>query len=283
MPDGHHALLLTAALLLVGLPAAAQEVLIEKRTNGEDADTPPGPTLTASNPVTWTYEVTNGSGRDLVSIVVTDDQGVTVTCPAAALGPGESMTCTGNGTVVEGQYANVGTVTAEDPNGTPVEASDPSHYFGQAAPALTLEKSTEGEDADTPPGPSLAVGDPVDWEYFVENVGSETVSDIAVTDDQGVAVTCPGTTLAPDGSMTCTASGIVQPGQYANVGAASGLLPDETEVAASDPSHYFGQSLLLEKNTNGFDADTPPGPTIEAGSTVTWEYEVTNPGPATVT
>lgn len=258
-------------------------MLIEKRTNGQDADTPPGPVLTVGDPVTWTYEVTNASGRDLVEIVVTDDQGVTVSCPATTLGPGEAMTCTANGTVVEGQYANVGTVTAEQPDGTPVEASDPSHYFGQAAPALTLEKTTEGVDADTPPGPSLAVGDPVDWEYLVENVGSETVSDIAVTDDQGVTVTCPGSTLDPGESMTCTASGTVEPGQYANVGAASGLLPDETPVAASDPSHYFGQSLLLEKSTNGFDADTPPGPVVEAGSTVSWTYEVTNPGPATVT
>ncbi|HUP21896.1 MAG TPA: GEVED domain-containing protein [Thermoanaerobaculia bacterium] len=283
MPDRRQAILLTAALLLVGLPAAAQEVLIEKRTNGQDADTPPGPALLVGDPVTWTYEVTNATGRDLVSIVVTDDQGVTVTCPAAALGPGESMTCTGNGTVVAGQYANVGTVTAEQPDGTPVEASDPSHYFGQAQPALTLEKSTEGIDADTPPGPVLAVGDPVDWTYEVTNVGSEAVSDIAVTDDQGVVVSCPGTDLSPGASMTCTASGTVEPGQYANVGAVEGLLPDETPVAASDPSHYFGQSLLLEKRTNGFDADTPPGPVVEAGSTVTWTYEVTNPGPETVT
>jgi uncharacterized repeat protein (TIGR01451 family) len=275
--------LLAAALLLAVMPAMAQEVLIEKRTNGQDADLPPGPVLTVGDPVTWTYEVTNSGGRDLVDIVVTDDQGVTVSCPATTLGPGEAMTCAADGTVVAGQYANVGTVTAEQPDGSPVEDSDPSHYFGQAAPALTLEKSTEGVDADTPPGPSLAVGDPVDWEYFVENVGDETVSDIEVTDDQGVAVTCPSTTLAAGESMTCTASGTVEPGQYANVGAASGLLPDEIPVAASDPSHYFGQSLLLEKSTNGFDADTPPGPVVEAGSTVSWTYEVTNPGPATVT
>jgi hypothetical protein len=271
------------AALAASLPAAAQDVLIEKRTNGQDADSPPGPVLVVGDPVAWTYEVTNATGRDLVEIVVTDDQGVVVSCPATTLGPGESMTCTGNGTVQAGQYANVGTVTAEQPDGTPVEDSDPSHYFGQEAPALSIEKSTEGVDADTPPGPALAVGDAVAWEYLVENVGSDPVSDIEVTDDQGVVVTCPQTALDPGESMTCTASGTVEPGQYANVGAVSGLLPGEEEVAASDPSHYFGQTLLLEKLTNGQDADTPPGPVVEAGSTVTWTYEVTNPGPATVT
>jgi uncharacterized repeat protein (TIGR01451 family) len=260
----------------------AQEVLIEKRTDGQDADSPPGPTLTASDPVSWTYAVANASSRDLVDIVVIDDQGVTVSCPATNLGPGESMTCTASGTVVEGQYANVGTVTAEEPDGTPVEASDPSHYFGQ--PALTLEKSTEGFDADFPPGPSLPVGGVVAWEYRVTNVVSRTVSGISVTDDQGVVVTCPDTTLGAGESMTCTASGTVEPGQYANLGTATGELaaPGGT-VSASDPSHYFGLLIGIEKATNGEDADTPRGPTLPVGHPVAWTYVVTNFSDETVT
>lgn len=269
--------------LAAARPAAAQEILLEKRTNGQDADLPPGPVLTVGDPVAWTYQVTNASGRDIVAIEVTDDQGVVVTCPGTTLAAGVSMTCTGNGTVQAGQYANVGSVTAELQDGTPVGDSDPSHYFGQAAPALTLEKATEGIDADAPPGPSLAAGDAVAWTYEVTNVGGETIGEIEVTDSEGETVTCPETELDSGESMTCTASGTVQPGQYSNIGSATGILPDESPVAASDPSHYFGQTLLVEKSTNGFDADVPPGPTIEAGETVTWTYEVTNPGPATVT
>jgi len=274
-------------LVLLGLtcaPAAAQsQILLEKATNGQDADSPPGPVLTVGDPVAWTYQVTNTGSRDITNLAVTDDQGVVVTCPGTMLAPGASMVCTGNGTAQEGQYANVGTVSAELPDGTAVEDSDPSHYFGQALAAVDLEKATNGVDADTAPGPSLPVGAAVTWTYTVTNVGSETLSDIAVTDDQGVVVTCPGTTLPAGEFFVCTGNGTVQPGQYANLGTVTASLPDESTAGDSDPSHYFGQVLSLEKATNGEDADLPPGPSLFAGSAVNWTYEVTNPGPGTVT
>ena len=275
-----------AALLFVvhtSTALAQVDVDIEKFTNGQNADVPPGPILIAGDPVTWTYQVTNTGSRALVNIAVTDDQGVIVTCPQTTLDAGTSMTCTGNGTATVGQYANVGTVEAELPDSSIASDSDPSHYFGQAELAITLEKSTNGVDADTAPGPVLPVGGTVNWTYEVTNVSADTLIEIAVTDDQGVVVTCPGTDLDPGESMTCTGSGTVQPGQYANIGSVTALLPTEDEVAASDPSHYYGQALLLETATNGEDADTPPGPLLDVGATVDWTYAVTNPGPATVT
>lgn len=233
--------------------------------------------------MTWTYVVTNSGSRDLTNIVVTDDQAVSVSCPATTLPAGESFTCTASGVAQAGQYANIGTVTASLPNGMQVSDSDPSHYFGQDQAAVTLEKSTNGFDADTAPGPSLPVGAAVTWEYAVTNTGTDPLSNITVSDDQGVPVSCPATDLAAGAPMTCTASGIVQPGQYANVGSVTAELPGGALVAASDPSHYYGQVLLLEKATNGQDADLPPGPTLDAGAAVAWTYVVTNPGPAAVT
>ena len=47
----------------------------------------------------------------------------------------------------------------------------------------------------------------------------------------------------------------------------------------TDPSHYYGTvtgGIDIEKATNGVDADTPTGPMIPAGNTVTWTYVVTN-------
>ena len=49
------------------------------------------------------------------AIVVTDDRGVTVTCPPATLAPGAQTTCTANGVAAAGQYANIGSVTASRP------------------------------------------------------------------------------------------------------------------------------------------------------------------------
>ena len=100
------------------------------------------------------------------------------------------MTCTGDGIAEAGQYANLGTVTGTDELDAELTDTDPSHYFGVAS-AIEIEKATNGEDADGPPGPFIAVGDPVDWTYVVTNTGNITLVDVVVTDDQGVAVTCP--------------------------------------------------------------------------------------------
>jgi uncharacterized repeat protein (TIGR01451 family) len=270
-------------LLSVAGGVLAQDVDIEKYTNGQDADVAPGPVLIVGSPVTWTYVVTNTSGRDLTNITVTDDQGVTVTCPGTTLEAGLSFTCTATGTAVLGQYANIGTVNATMPNSAVVTDSDPSHYFGQAEPSIAIEKRTNGVDADSPPGPIVSVGSTVNWEYEITNIGTEALENIAVTDDQGVTVSCPGTTLAAGASMICTASGIATVGQYTNIGSVSATRSVSLDTtAATDVSHYFGQTLRLVKKTNGIDVSAAPGPVIPPGQTVTWTYEVTNPGPATV-
>ncbi len=262
----------------------AQEIDIQTYTNGQDADTPPGPALTAGATVNWTYLVSNTGSRPLANIVVTDDQGVTVTCPATTLDAGLSFVCTASGVATLGQYANIGSVTATQPDTTVVNASDPSHYFGEPEPSVTIETRTNGADADTPTGPSVPVGSTVNWTYEITNIGSQDLGDIIVTDSGGAVVTCPGTTLAIGASMTCTASGTATVGQYANTGSVTATLAvSEDGVAASDPSHYYGQTLEIIKRTNGIESHSAPGPTLIIGSTVNWTYQVTNPGPATVT
>ena len=108
-------------------------VRIKKSTNGQDADEAPGPTIAVGAAVSWDYVVTNTGTVALTGIVVTDDRGVRVSCPAANLTAGQAMTCTGSGTATAGQYVNVGTVAA-DWSGGRVTSTDRSHYFGQAAP-----------------------------------------------------------------------------------------------------------------------------------------------------
>ena len=105
-------------------------VRIKKSTNGEDADSAPGPRLEVGSTVTWTYVVTNTGQVGLTEVVVTDDRGVAVSCPATSVAVGGSMTCTGSGVATAGQYRNVGMVTAKSTAGT-VTHSDASHYFGE--------------------------------------------------------------------------------------------------------------------------------------------------------
>jgi hypothetical protein len=106
------------------------EVRIEKLTNGADANSAPGPSIEVGKPVIWEYVVTNTGTVPLTGILVSDDRGVSVTCPKPTLEPGETMTCTGTGTAILGQYRNVGTVTAGSTVGSATD-SDASHYLGK--------------------------------------------------------------------------------------------------------------------------------------------------------
>lgn len=124
---------------------------------------------------------------------------------------------------------------------------------------ITIEKATNGEDADLPTGPEIVVGDPVTWTYAVTNTGEVTLNNVTVTDNQGIIVNCPLTMLTPSQSMTCIATGIATVGQYANIGSVTGT--PETggpPVTDSDPSHYIGLELAAvgdkvfrDENNNG--------------------------------
>ena len=260
-------------------------IAIEKRTNGQHATVAPGPTLTVGSPVTWTYLVTNTGDANLTEVKVADDKGVAVTCPKTSLHPGEAMTCTGAGTAVAGPYENTGTVTASDSCGVKVSAHDISHYSGEAKPAsILIKKYTNGDDADVAPGPQIQVGAPVLWDYKVTNNGQVDLSSVHVTDNRGVAVACPKTSLAAGEVMHCSGNGTATAGQYENIGSVTANPPSGPAVSSSDPSHYFGIAppppptacITIKKYTNGDDADTAPGPQINVGAPVLWDYKVTN-------
>ena len=109
-----------------------------------------------------------------------------------------------------------------------------------SGPGVRLEKSTNGQDADSAPGPAIEVGDHVSWTYVVTNIGSEDLFDVAVSDDRGVDVICPGDSLEIGQRMTCSGHGVAVRGQYRNTGTVVGWTADGTEVTDSDRSHYYG-------------------------------------------
>jgi hypothetical protein len=108
-------------------------------------------------------------------------------------------------------------------------------------PAVQIEKSTNGQDADEAPGPTITVGNSVTWQYVVSNTGTIALTSILVVDDKNVAVSCPSTTLAAGQSMTCTGSGVATAGQYQNLGTVTASSSEGT-VSDTDASHYFGQA-----------------------------------------
>jgi uncharacterized repeat protein (TIGR01451 family) len=278
------------------------EIHIEKKTNGIDADTQPGPIVAIGAAITWTYEVTNIGNLPIYNIIVTDaDLNITPVYQSGdvndddILDLSETWIYQASGTAVAGQHENVGTVDGTDANSTPVSDNDPSHYFAPD-PKIEIRKTTNGEDANTPTGPNILVGDPVTWRYLVTNIGNVPLTSINVTDSEtgvtpyqlidasgyNIGDVNQNNILDVGEAWTYEATDIAAPGQYANTGTAQGQY-NSTPVTDTDESHYFGGNpgIHIEKLVNGEDIDHP-GPglcvCIPVGSTITWTYVVTNIG-----
>ena len=252
---------------------------IVKTTNGGDGlDIPMGA------PVTWTYNVTNCGDVALSNITVTDSHaGVT---PAYVSGDdgdnilqtSEAWIFQASGTAGAGTYTNTGYVDGYYGT-TLVEDDDASSYFG-INPCIHIEKTTNGGD-----GLNISVGDPVTWTYTVTNCGNVPLSNIAVTDSH--AGVTPAYVSGDDGdnilqtteTWIFEASGTAVAGTYTNTGYVDGYY-GTTLVEDDDASSYFGTnpSIDLEKYVNGNDADSPTGPVVAVGSTVTFTFNVTNTG-----
>jgi uncharacterized repeat protein (TIGR01451 family) len=286
----------------------APDIDIEKHTLTVDADLPGGALfIPAGDQVIWEYVVTNTGNVTLNNVAVTDDQtGAVTTCPQTTLAPGESMTCEVTGIAQDttglpgGVYANTGTVTGEDFEGTVVTDDDPSHYQaatsgvrivksvvtpttlgGAPDPANTFDANTLAD------GPMVAVGEDIQYTFEVQNVGTADITSYSVTDPVLGAITCPGGALVAGDSELCTPVASTS---------ATGLNPNLAIVAATfagdpdphfdaDPAVYFGAepAIDVEKITNFVDADTPAeAPEIPVGEPVEWIYRVTNTGNVTL-
>ena len=132
---------------------------LEKYVNGEDADAPTGPEVLAGSQVLWTYHVTNTGNVPLANVAVSDSDS-TVT-PAYVSGDAnndglldvdETWLYEATGIAVAGQYANTGTVRANDTLSQQVTDTDLGHYVGRTA-AVNIEKyvkTTCGGEGLTP-------------------------------------------------------------------------------------------------------------------------------------
>ncbi len=129
-------------------------------------------------------------------------------------------------------------------------------------------------------------GDTIDYTFTVTNTGALPLQEIAVSDPKVGAVTCPGSSLAPGGSETCTASPYTVTkedelaGSVQNTATASGVVqPGYTPVTAqsstSTPTEAPSPRIELVKVADASEGDdVAPG----AGDTITYSYVVSNTG-----
>ncbi len=114
---------------IVALPPSNPGIDVEMFVNGQDADNPPGPTLTPGSTVTLTIVVTNTGDVPLDSIAAINNTTGPLTCPRTELGVGESMEC--NPITVNAEPGQNFTETCVDgfDNTHPVTDCDPVYYL----------------------------------------------------------------------------------------------------------------------------------------------------------
>ena len=240
-----------------------------------------GPTATDVNPlvVTDVFPSTNVGAASLVSAVglagSCNLSGSTVTC-ASGLPSGEqevltfTQTVSGSATVgdVISNTASVTDPTTGDTNDTSTDQAT----VGIAG--LSLAKSAD-------PITYSAVGDVIDYDFVVTNIGDVTLSGpFTVDDDLTTDESCPATaTLAPAASITCTASytitqADIDGGTVTNTATASAdgvtSAADSATVTAAT-----GPALTLAKS-----ADVATYAAV--GDVIAYDFVVTNSGNTTL-
>ncbi|RWL95844.1 MAG: hypothetical protein EOR68_19645 [Mesorhizobium sp.] len=149
---------------------------------------------------------------------------------------------------------------------------------------VTVDGTTEGDDL------TILSGEDISWKYTVTNTGNVALSNVAVTDNQGVTVSPElsggfnvGDTnhdgkLDVGESWIFTGSGTATSGPYANVGSVSASANGIT-VTDTDGSSYFGADpeIAIDKVTVD-DGAVGDGLKILSGEAISWKYTVTNAG-----
>lgn len=246
---------------------------------------------TSATTGTWTSDPTAATAFRVSVPTLTVGSSFTLVVPVSNLGELRYGQSASNRVAASGSY-----------NGNPVAfGSNAASVTVFASPALALVKKTNGVEYSAAPGAIVAVDSPVTWTYELTNTGDTALDAVAISDsftagDGSTGTLTPTSSatgiLAPGETRTFTASGVAIAGQYQNsatatataVDAAGSPLAVQPEAVTDDSWYLAGESgVTVVKTTNGHDIDSAPGLPLDPGSTVTWEYLVTNTGTVPLT
>ena len=111
-------------------------------------------------------------------------------------------------------------------------------------PVHVFRKYINGEDANTKPGLVITEGTAITWTYYVENVGSASLSNIYITDDNGTPnytdddiQVCTIEKLNNNKYHTCSYTGTAQLGPYGNVATMTAEPPTGPVIVDQDPAY----------------------------------------------
>ncbi|MET3962198.1 putative repeat protein (TIGR01451 family) [Marmoricola sp. OAE513] len=259
----------------------------------------------AGDRITYSFDVQNVGNVALSSVAVTDvlvapaGPAVSVTCPKTTLALGELMTCTASAYTVTGADVDAGavknsaTATGTPPSGMPVTTGpDTTTTPLVQSPSLTIDKKV-ASITDVNGNGKTDAGDRINYVFDVKNAGDVTLTSVGVADvlvapaGPAVTVTCPQTSLAPGGSMTCTASpytvtaGDVSVGSVKNSATATGTPPNGTPVTTPPDSTTTPlvqtSALTLDKRVASI-TDVNGNGKNDAGDRISFAFDVKNTG-----
>jgi hypothetical protein len=130
-------------------------------------------------------------------------------------------------------------------SGVPVETFCLPVESLQVGPALRIEQLLNGEEAAVPPGLLVLPESPIRWDYTVTNTGSVPLDSVLVTNNLGIPVECPESSLGPGKRMTCTASGAAEVCAHEVTATATGVPP------SGPPAQDWGHDLLPRGGRGG--------------------------------
>ena len=268
-----------------------------------NADEDGSGTVSTGDTLTYEFVATNDGNVTLDNVTVTDPlPGLSaLSCSPAAgssLVPTESMTCTATyvvtqGDVDAGEILNTATVDATDPGGNPVDDTDDETVPVPQTPSIALIKGLLS-NADEDGSGDVSLNDTLTYSFVATNDGNVTLDNVTISDPlpglSGLSCTpTAGATLAPSGSMSCTATYVVtqtdvDAGEILNTATVDATDPDgnpvddtddETVVVGADPSIVLVKSLQSNADEDGSSS-------VSLNDTLTYEFVATNDGTVTL-
>ena len=264
----------TVTIALVATP----EIDIRKQAEGDDSRD-----IIGGSDVEFLIVVTNTGNVTLTDVEVSDPLATDCNKSIGTLNPGGSDTYTCTASNVTATFNNIATVTGNPPTGDEVSDNDPSEIaVTPPNPAIDIRKQAEGFDTR-----AFLVGEPVEFEIEVTNIGNVTLTDVTVTDPlvpdcARLSGTLPDLDPGESTSYTCAiASGAAT--SLTNIASVEGTAPDGTTVGDDDPSTITvsevpDPKIDIRKQAEG--ADTRA---FLVGEPVEFVIEVTNTGNVTLT
>lgn len=244
----------------------------------------------AGDLIPYRFVVRNTGNVTLTSITVSDPVPnlSPITCDVGSpitLAPGAATTCTATKTVTQeavnaGFVTNTATATGSPPSGANVSDQSTVTVTGTQSPAISIVKTAN-------PTTVTSLNQLITYSFVVTNTGNQTLTDVGVSDPHPRLSTpsCQpnaGSTLAPGGTMTCTATYRVTQddldlGSILNEGTARGTSPNLGPVTGRDGevvSVTQAPRLTLSKTAS-------PERVTTLDQIVTYTFTVTNTGNVT--